>query len=302
MKYICLISLICLIWPIRAYAQSVSLAVNPPVVEILLSPGKQVTQTFTFQSTGEDISVVPELHLVKPADENGHVQIDPTPLIPSSIPLVATITGPSTSPTLTLEAANVDIATDVYLALVFRASPPTTNSQIPTTPSISSLILVTINPTGVMPINLDIKDFTLPIVHDSWDPLTLSPSVQNLASIMIRPEGKFEVTSPTGKSLLSLPLYPNLVLGNSSRALLVNLDPPTTNSQIPNTTPPTWSPSWSNLGPHRLTLTITTQGGTKLTQIEKTVWVLPIRVIIFATLISIICLTLRSKRSRFKTV
>lgn len=278
-------------------AQSVSLSISPPVVEILLAPNKKVEQTFTLQTSGENLEITPELHLAKPSDSSGHTTIDPNPLNPSSIPLIFTITGPPTSPTLTLEAAPTDLPQDVYLALVFRASPPSTIDHRPstiTTPSISALILVTINPSGLTPIDLAIKDFSPPGLHDSYLPLTLSPLLHNNTSIMIRPEGKYEIISPLGKTVLSLPLYPNLILGNSSRLLTSNIS--SLASDL------TWIPQWSNLGPHTLRLTITTAGGTQITQVEKTIWLLPLTGIIIVLTFIIILLTLFSKRSKFKTV
>lgn len=281
-----------LLFPRMVCAQSVSLAVNPPVVEILLSPNKKVTQTFNFEYSGEDLVATPEIHVVSPMDSTGHVSIDPNPVNLSTIPLSVisdhqlnkpfVLSGTSVPLTLTFEAASSDTTQDVYLALVFKVSsgdPLTKQNQA--TPAISALILTTITPSGVLPINLEIKDFNLPLVHDSWTPLSVSPSLSNNTPIMIRPLGTLAVISPTDKSSFSMPLYPNLILGNSTR-LIQGSD------QVPNPLPLTWQPKWSNIGPYRIHLTITSQGNTKLTEIEKVVWVIPIR-IIFVTLF---CLTL----------
>ena len=271
-----------------AHAQSVSLSISPPVVEILLAPNQSVSQTFTLQTQGENILVTPELHLAHPSDSSGHVEIDSTPLSPSSIPLTIKFSGPSHTPTLTFTAANTDKAQDVYLALVFRASPPSTiydlRSTI-TTPSISALILVTITPTDTLPINLEIKDFSPPLFHDSWFPLTFTPFLTNNTPTMIRPEGQYEIISPSGKTVLSLPLYPNLILGNSSRLLQGTVPCQPLQGTVPcNPTPLTWSPTWRNLGPHTLRLTITTTGGTQIIQVEKTIWILPVRIAIITVL------------------
>jgi hypothetical protein len=281
-----------------AHAQSTTLSVSPPVVEILLAPTKKVTQTFTLQATGEDVIITPELHLVKPSDDSGHMQIDPAPLNPSSIPLTYSINQAGPTYTLTLESASTDVPQDVYLALVFRASPrSSTIYDLPstlTTPSIAALMLVTINPTGVIPINLEIQNFDLPFFHDSWLPLTARPSLKNSTPIMIRPHGKYEIISPTGETIFSLPLYPNLILGNSSRSLRSTIH------DLPSTL--TWSPSWSAIGPYALRLTVTTEGGTSITSVEKTIWLLPLRLIIISSALIICLLTLIYKISKFKIV
>ena len=287
------------------HAQSVTLSVSPPVVEILLAPNKKVEQTFTLQTTGENLEITPELHLVKPSDSSGHMIIDPNPLNPSSIPLTLTLSPPihdlqSTIYNLTIEAPNTDLPQDIYLALIFRTSPPSTiydlRSTI-TTPAISALILVTIAPTGLLPINLEIKDFSPPALHDSWLPLTLSPLLHNNTSIMIRPEGLYEIISPSGKTIFSLPLYPHLILGNSSRLLQADT-PGVKGSHTPGVL--TFTPPWSTIGPHTLRLTVTTEGGTQITQLEKTIWLLPLRVIVLTLTLIITFLTLLSKRSKYE--
>jgi hypothetical protein len=276
------------------HAQSVNLSVSPPVTEILLSPNKKVSQTFILDTQGADITVTPELHLAKPADAEGHVTIDPNPLVPSAIPLSVTITGPNNSPTLTFEAASTDTPQDVYLALVFKAKSTAGfgSGATETIPAISVLILTTITPTGILPISLDIQNFTPPVVFDSWSSLSIHPTLQNHSSTMIRPLGEYSVISPTGKTVFSLPLYPNLILGNSSR-LIQGSDKPIPSlddlKSSLNSLPLSWSPRWHQVGPYRLHLTITSQGGTKLTEVEKVVWIFPIRLtILFIFLIIIV--------------
>lgn len=289
-----------------AHAQSATLSISPPVVEILLAPNKQVKQTFSVHVEGEDVAIIPTLHRIKPLGNQGHSDIDLTPLIPSSIPLTIQSSIPLGTPyhltantfdlTLTLEAATLDLAEDVYLALVVQIVPQNADLSTlsPTLPGISSLILTTINPTGVMPINLEIQNFDLPLFHDTWQSFTVAPELKNSVGQMIRPEGKYEIITPTGKAIFSLPLYPNLILGNSSRLLKSNI------SNLASDL--IFIPKWSTIGPHKIRLSITTQGGTQLTQVERIVWFLPVRTFIILLLISFILLTVILKHSKFKTV
>lgn len=274
------------------HAQSTALSISPPVIEILIAPNKKVSQTFNLKYQGSGLKIIPELHLVVPSDAYGHVNVDPNPLDLSSIPLVVTSVGhPFGEPieaeggvlpiTLTFEAPTVDVAADVYLALVLKAVGKDEFVNASTTsPAISALILASINPSGVMPIDLEVQDFSPPYLHDSWLPLTISPIIINHVPVMIRPKGKYEVISPSGKTVFSLDLYPSLILGDSQRAILgSNKDQPPI--------PLTWSPSWTHIGPYRLHLTITTIGGTKLTDVEKVVWILPIRAFAILLLLTI---------------
>ncbi len=286
-------------------AQSTSLRISPPVVEIMLAPGKKMTQTFTLKSSSNDLSITPTLHLARPDGDTGHITLDPHQVAPSSIPLIFALSGPPDSPTLTLESASVDAAQDIYLALVFETqSPPDSiesKGQTTLTPSIAALILVTLNPSGVTPINLDILDFNLPFIHDSWSPLSLSPLAQNKSPIMIRPTGHWVISGPSGREVFKRDLYPNLILGDSSRKIFLlgegcsGIEGAKCDSEVPLT----WQPKWSNLGPHRLTLTLNTLGGTKITQIEKTIWVFPVRqtILIFAIIFLILVLVFNTRRN-----
>jgi hypothetical protein len=143
-----------------------------------------------------------------------------------------------------------------------------------------------------MPINLDIEKFTAPTVHDSRLPLTITPELVNKIPIMIRPTGKYEVISPSGKTIFTLPLYPNLLLGDSNRAILGQIKD---GDKVAPPLPLTWNPSLTSVGPYRLHLTIETQGGTKITDIEKVVWVLPIRLLLTSLLILILIVFLAWK-------
>ncbi len=296
-KYLCHLSLIAfyslsfLAKPIMA--DSTVLSITPPVVEVMIAPNKKFSQTFNLEYSGNNLSFIPEIHTVKPLDQNGHALINPEPLNPSTIPLIVTsnhefgktiVPSGTTIPiTLTFEAASTDIVEDVYLALVVQAATQNNEStSSAATPAISALILVTINPNGVMPINLDIEKFESPTLHDSRLPLTITPEFVNKIPIMIRPTGRYEVISPSGKIVFTLPLYPNLLLGDSNRAILGQVKE---GDKATPAVPLTWNPSWKNIGPHRLHLTIETQGGTKITDIEKVVWVLPIRLLLTIILI-----------------
>lgn len=289
------------------YAGSSTLSISPPVVEIMIAPGKAINQTFNLQYQGDEATIIPELHKIKPSDSFGHVAIESKPLDPATIPLIITSithplgkeivsTGGTLPVTLSFQAAATGTETDVYLALVLRAVGinEIQNASI-TTPAISALILITINPTIVSPVDIAINDFSPPQLHDSWVPLVINPKIENKTSIMTRTEGKYEVISPFGKTIFSAPLYPNLVLGNSSRSIQSSVH------ELPFDL--SWSPSWREMGPHKLRLTITTLGSTKLSEIERIVWILPIRLlIILITLIIFIIALLKTALKKNATI
>lgn len=294
-----LLPIFALLLPSSAHAATTTLSLTPPVVEIILTPGKQLTQTFTLKHGDQlDSPFVPELHLVKPRGDSGHVDIDLDPINQNSLPITIDFSSKiqgtdSTTYTLTFEAASVENPTDVYLTVLFRQHQESSSADSTITlPSISALIFVTIEPSEFTPVDLRITDFDLPLYHDSWTTFTPTPKLANNAAVMIRPTGTYEIMSPSGKIIFSVPLYQNLILANSSRLIRGDANPPTL----------AWKPSWQNIGPYRVKLTISTQGGTKLTEVEKTIFLIPIRLIIIISFALILSLTLISKRIKFKRV
>lgn len=278
-----------------AAAQTTTLTLSPPVTELLLRPNIPVQQTFILKISGSNPTITPSLHLVTPSDTEGHVTIDPNPVNPASLPVVVTSNPPLNQPlatagqdlgfTLTLSAANTDATLDSYLALVFTTTDPNT-SESSAQAGISALLFLTVTPDGLLPIDLSLSEFNPPTIHDSSHPLTLAPIVANQTDSMIRPQGLFTVTSPRGNPVATQELYPNLILGHNTRQLKSNI------SNLPSDL--TWHPAWYSIGPHTLTLTLTSQGGKTLTTAERVVWLLPLRpLFIICSLIIIVTLTIR---------
>jgi len=289
----CLIIPFLLAWAPPVSAQSTALSITPPVVEILLSPNKKIIQAFTIKNQAESGQFVANLHAVMPIDSVGHVVVSPTPLDPTSTPLLLSLqninltfntpfelrAGESQQLVLSIAGSNTDVPIDTYFALVVSTYSPTNTSLSSTVPGISALILITLTPDGNLPISLSLTDFNPPVIHDSFTPLALQPVLHNQTTTMLRPEGKLEVISPRGQTLVSLPLYPNLILGSSTRTITAQLGEP--GSPNLRESPLTWSPSPFTLGPYRLRLTISTLGGTTISETERTVWLLPLRLLLF---------------------
>ncbi len=280
-------------------AQSTELSISPPVIEALVAPNKSYSQVFKFKTTKNNVIVTPSLHKIIPEGEDGHSRIDPNPLNIDDLPVVVTtsptlgsqvnLAGNELPITLTVSASNTDIPQDIYLALVLKVEPKEQlNISSLTSPAISALILTTITKDGAIPINLEVANFEPPSIHDSWFPITFNPKIQNNTPYMIRPKGKFEVISPSGTVITSLELYPNLILGQTARNIesMINDAPSTL----------TFSPSWKMIGPHKIRLTITSAGNTKIQEIEKTVWIFPIRLFTLIFLILVIIYRLTPKK------
>lgn len=291
------------------HAQTTGLSISPPVVEILLAPNKNIIQSFELTNQGESGQFVANIHAVIPIDNEGHTTIDPTPLDLTTIPLIPTLAnadkelgqpftlpaGQSTQLVLKLESASTDTSSDTYLALVVSPASPPSQIFTQTNPALSALILITLSGDNLIPIDLTVDDFELPLLHDNLTPLEITATLHNSAPVMLRTEGSLEIISPRNSTTTTISLYPHLVLSGSNRLIQGKSDD---NPPLPIDL--RYHPTLGNLGPYRFKLEIITLGGSQITSLEKTVWLLPLRatliLLLLAIAISILLISLRKRR------
>lgn len=265
------------------FAES-SLSISPPVNEILISPTKSIRIPLTFTNNGTDDTFTLSLHSVTPADSHGHSLINPQPLDLASIPITISVintplstpftlkTGETKDITLEVHAANVDAAQDVYFALLAQTvdisdSP---NDSLAST-AITSLFLTTITPTDGIATDISFVTPQVPTLHDNTLPLDLKVTAKNQANTMLQTKLKITLTSPSKNIISESTLDPSLILAHSDR----EINPP----------PLLFHPT--NIGPHLLTLELTTIGGRSLATHTTVIWLLPIRylLVLVATLL-----------------
>lgn len=286
-------------------AQNSGLSISPPVTQLLLSPNKKITQSFTVTNLGESGDFVASFHLAKPVGNNGNALVDPAPLELDRIPIIPRLENAdlalgkpfrldrnqSQQLIISLEGSSIKDTEDTYLALVIKAvSPEGQFSQ--TTPGISALILTTLTGDNQLPVKIDLEDFTVPAFHDSFTPLAINATLVNSSSIMIRPEGKLKLLNFQGKETYQTSLYNNLILSMSKRIIQGKNDQ---NQPVPLIV----KPQSYFFGPHRIVLTISTIGGSKILEVERMVWFIPIRSLIIsllAILLTILLLLLRKRK------
>lgn len=291
-----------------ALAAGSGLSITPATVELLLSPNKKVTQAFTINNQGESGNFVANLHTFSPTDNLGHGTVSPSPLDPTKVPLMLKLenadlalgipftlsAGESRQLVLSLEAPSGDTIFDTYLSLVITPVSSTLEGKTTATAGLGSLILTTVTPDGVLPIKLEVEDLTVPALHDSNLPLSVSPSIANHGPSMLRFSGKLSITSPQGQEVFQLPLYNNTVLKDSKRIILGT-------NQSGDTLPLTWQPHINNIGPYIVKLSIQSVGGTTIQEVERSVWLLPLRVVALTLIaVTLLLLLIYLKKLRHK--
>ncbi len=282
---ICFLFLISKFGFIKLASASTGLSISPPVTEVLIAPNKSLRTTLNLTNDGEDTSVILSLHSLIPTDDLGHSTINPRPLDQTSIPLVIKtigteldqpiqlIAGQSFPITLELEAANLDEPQDVYFALLARPIDPNSSpTMTASTPGITALFLATVTPTSSLPTNIALTPPELPVIQDTTLPLTIDIKAENKTSIMLQVQGKVKLLSPNKSLITESNIDPKLILGNTSR-LLSDFE-----FQI----------SDFAIGPHTLTIELTTIGGRTLTEHSYVIWMLPLRYLLVLVIILIL--------------
>lgn len=289
----------------QVFAQTSGLSISPPVVEVLLSPNKKVVQAFTITNQGESSQFVANLHRISPLGPHGQVAVAPQPIRDTELPLLVTLEnahyslgqpfalaeGQATQLVLGLEGPTSDVSLDTYLALV--VSPVYQGAEVITSISgISSLILTTLTPTGALDVNLELTNFDLPLIHDSSTPLSLTPLVTNHAGTMLRVTGNLTVISPLGEERSQLELAPTLILAAASRQLQGTAD------SGQNSIPLVWEPHPFSFGPYRLKLSVMTLGGTTIQEVEKMIFLFPLKTTLLIILFGLWLMILVLKKKK----
>ena len=233
-------------------AQSLSLTVEPPVTEIMIKPGRFVSQKYTLKNQGEDtlMSVV-----LSGFNENGLADINSHDMVidwinPVSAKLSSDITPDTRDLKITSPVVSRDLSTvllidpfllpkngrldlilnispakstkeqDYYMALVFSSNPkfPARENRSQFNQSLAGLLLVTVTESGLKKI-VEIPEFNLPVIHDSFSPLEVDIQVKNSGQTYFRPNGNLVVIGPVGQA--KFPLIPRVHLVGQSRPLLL---------------------------------------------------------------------------------
>lgn len=218
------------------HAQSLSLSISPPIKEIMIIPGKEVTESFTIANDGNDgmasIYIIP----FRAQGENGGVSLDEKNIVNGDSPYANwfTIISPVSSfgekfymaggskQTVTIKfSPSIDaVEKDYYFTILFELNNEVPGSITPlgsvNQARIGSNILLSLSADGVPQKTLDIVEFSAPKVIDSLAKLSFNVRIGNYSSYYFKPDGKIDIKSTFGQSE-SLILAPLNVISDSIR-------------------------------------------------------------------------------------
>jgi hypothetical protein len=222
-----------------ADAQGLSLSLAPPLLEVLIKPGKSITQSYKI--VNESDPVIVEFKIME-LTENG-IKNDPEFLpekwintINTDISLNKPFLLKNKEERQLILRINPPTGTpekDYYrvLTVTTRPNPIAETSQSSLSQTLGSPLLITISSTGLIPKGAQIAKFQLPTIIDSFDPLMFYIDVKNTGKTYFRPVGKITLTGQFGKGTYNL--SPNIILSGQTRRLTTeitseNEEPPTT--------------------------------------------------------------------------
>jgi len=235
-----------------AQAQTISLDLYPPLLEVTLKPGKSITQVYKITNNSEqDFVMNSQIVPFAPADEFGGIQLQNYPLSIIHYPFLDWFSfqnadlqlgqgfllksGQTQQVVLAVKTPPNAKEDDYYLTLLFETIPGTSlggQSEAQAQAKIGANILLTVSETGEPPrkaeiIQFDIRYLILDIgkikIIDSFSQPQFLLRIKNTGRSFFKPMGTITTTGWLGQKFIS-DLLPENVLTNSVRAL--NCAPP----------------------------------------------------------------------------
>ena len=218
------------------HAQSLGLSISPPIVEITIIPGKEITQTFTISNDGEDgmasIYIVP----FRAQGEKGVVVLDENNIITDTSPYASwfKISSPVSSSGQNFylgggQSKNVDIQItppknaeekDYYFTLLYELTNDVPGGIAPVGPTnkarIGANMLISVSKEETPETSFSIVEFSAPKIVDSLGKINFNVRIRNNGSYFLKPSGKIVIEPITGSSE-TLDLAPLNIVSNSIR-------------------------------------------------------------------------------------
>ena len=218
-----------------AQAQSLSLSIWPPLLEVMIQPGRPVTQVYKLTNASDhELQITPQIFSFKPQGENGGIQISSKFKVQSSkldffsfesgekfdqafyLPI-----GQTREITLKISPPKDTPENDYYYTLLFSTATPTTDQDKNSSSSIAQIgtnILITVSQNGAPNFLARILEFSCPKIIDSFSPVNFTVRLENWGNAFWKPFGKISLTGIL-KQKEEIELWPQNVLAQSSRKL-----------------------------------------------------------------------------------
>lgn len=209
-----------------ARAQGLSLSLSPPLLEVMIKPGKSITQVYKITNDGDPTIVtasIKEFSADGIKDNPGFVPEKWISLLNTDLAFNRPFMLGSKEERqliVRLSPPKETAEKDYYRAIQFSTSPnpPSESSQTSVTENIGSPLLITVTSAGFLAKGAQITQFQLPRIIDSFDTLTSDIYIKNTGNTFFHPVGKITLTGPIGRG--SFIIVPHIILTGQTKKLL----------------------------------------------------------------------------------
>lgn len=220
----------------QAQAQTLSLSLWPPLLEVMIQPGRAVTQVYKLTNNSEsELTVVPVVYPFSPRGELGQIKIE---TIEDKNNFFSFASGEKLNQPFGLPVGQTkDLVlrvfipkntpeNDFYYTLLFSTTTAPTETlaeggQTSSVTQIGANILLTVSKTGKPVILGRIIRFSAPMLVDSFSPVNFEVVLENWGRAFWKPNGKIQIKGIL-KQNKELKLLEQNILTNSARRLSVS--------------------------------------------------------------------------------
>jgi hypothetical protein len=283
-----------------AHAQTLSLGIYPPLLEVMIQPGKSITQVYKIKNSGDDTNLIPHLVPFKPTDEFGNIKLLNYETLDSGVSKWFSLanadrdlgqeifvpSGKTEELVLKIKVPQNAEEADYYFSLIMTTSPtpPRGETKMGMKAVVASNILLTISKDGKPQKKAEISKFSCQKIIDSFDKVVFQVEIKNIGQSYLKPGGNISIYNTIGQLSANLDLLPENVLVNSTRKIQCQINDKVTPCQLS---------SRFLVGRFRAKLNLLVNG--QVYQAETVFWAIPIKLTIGLFIIVIILLTVKSK-------
>jgi len=256
------------------YGQTLSLSLWPPLLEVMMQPGRTVTQVYKLTNNSDHgLKITPQIFPFEPSGTTGQIKIKFLSSPPNFVsfdsgekfnqPFSISV-GEIKEMVLKISLPGDNSEKDYYYTLLFSSAEEALGSkdiqdksQTGSVTQIGTNILITASKIGKPVLLGKITEFSAPMIIDSFSPVPFNVTLENWGKTLWKPFGRIVITG-IFKQRQDLKILEQNILANSSRQLALSLFRP----KIP-------------FGPYKALLEFTlNEDGPKLFT-EITFWYLP---------------------------
>ncbi len=267
----------------QASAQTISLSIWPPLLEVQMMPGKSVTQNYQLvNNTDSFLEITPIIAPFEPDGENGQIKILPAEkLAYDSSPYFFSFTTPekfdesfTLNPretrqlSLKISLPKNNAEKDYYFTLLFSsaAGQESQKNQTASIAQIGTNIILTASRAEKPPLLGRIYKFSAPTIVDSFSPVDFTVVLENFGRTFFKPFGQITINGML-KQKGEIKLLEQNILAGSKRKLTL----------------PSYRPNLP-IGPFKakLEFSLNEEGALPVLSTQIGFWYLPYKLIIFS--------------------